>query len=445
MRVPRFTRRPARQSILGPFPRPALILALALCLLPSLFAAESKAPEPVGPPQPRVVAPLQPQPLPPRATDPSWLLFQRGVRLFGDRSLGEALLAFKQAIDARSSLFDRASADIAAAVAAKEAGQARGSISTLVALLAARDLIRSDYQDIHAQAAGSLVAEMGLLRERSPSAPLRGLIDATLLVVEERGLSRLGDSLEALRKAALNLSHYPEAEFWIGRVYQAEGESRLAELQMLHALDMGASLEVPEDRFAMLEDLAAIYKIQGDLKDYELRLREVADASDLFAGKDQYYRNALERILANQGFDKFMALYRIQESKALDAYSKLGEFYLEARRPLATLYLAASVNAMLTREIEGLRVDSPSFAYTSLSDLAARIQGDRQLSGFAAEKGLWRDLLLLGEALAAAGNRDTAREIWTVLTKTPGIAEPWGRRAAAALLSSRSASRLPQP
>jgi hypothetical protein len=418
-----------------------LALALGLFLSLPLLAAEKEAVVPVGPPQPRVVTPFRPQALPPRATDPSWLLFQDGLRLYRDKNFGEALLSFRKAIDARASLFERASADIAAAAASKEAARAKGSLSALVSLLAERDTIAEDLKDIRARAGGSLVAEMALLRELSPSSPLRGLIDAALLVVEERGLSRVGDSLDALRRAAADLAFYPEAELWVGKIYLAEGEVRLAELQMLHAYDMSRSLELAEDRYALLEALADIYKSQGDLKDYELRLREISDASELFANNSEYYRNAMERILAGQGFDKFMALYRIQEQVAIPAWSSLGALYLEAKRPLAVLYLASAVNAVLTREIEAIRVDSPGFAYTSLSDLASRIQGDRELAGYASEKGLWRDLVSLGEALGASGNRETAREIWVAVAKTPGDTGLWARRAKA--LSSQSASRLP--
>ncbi|MGA2545126.1 MAG: hypothetical protein ABSF43_01145 [Rectinemataceae bacterium] len=413
-------------------------VAAALVIAFSASAAEGSKEEvaPVGPPQPRVVEPIGSQPLPPRAVDPSWLLYQEGVRLFEEKRLGESLVSFKKAIETRASLFDRASADIAVAVATKEAAKAEGSLSTLVKLLAARDMLARDYESVHLSSGGSIIAEMGLLRERSPSGPLRGLIDATLLVVEERGLSRVGDSIDALGKAAAGLGHYPEAEFGIAKVYLAEGETRLAELQMLHAYDMSGSLELEGDRFVLLEALAGIYKSQGNLKDYELRLREIADASDLFAGKDEYYRNAMERTLAAQGFDKFMALYRIQESIAAGAYSELGSLYLEAGRPLAVIYLAAAVNAVLSREIVAIKTDLPGYSYAGLTDLAARILADKDLARFASDFGLWRDLVRLGEALAMTGNRDTAREIWSAVAHRPGTGDPWVRRAAAALASS---------
>ena len=418
----------------------ALPAVLALLLASSGFASEGskEAVAPVGPPQPRVVEPSRPQALPPRSIDPSWLFFQAGVKLFEEKRLGESLASFQKAVNTRAALFDRASRDVATATTTKDAAKAKGSIASLVRLLALHEMTVRDYEEISAAAYGSIVAEMGLLRERSPSGPLRGLIDAMLLVVEERGFSRIGDSIDALRKAVADLCYYPEAEFWIGKIYLAEGETRLAELQMLHAYDMNGSLELGDDRFALLEALAGIYKTRGDLKDYELRLREIADASDLFAGKDAYYRNAMERTLAAQGFDKFITLYRVHDTFATGAYSGLGFLYLEAGRPLAVVYLAAAVNAVLTREIGAIKVDSPGYAYAGLPDLVARILADKERARYAIDSGLWRDLLRLGDALAKTGNRETAREIWSAVAKAPGMADPWGKRAAEALADARA-------
>lgn len=422
--------------------RVAISVFAAFAVAFSVFAADDKT-EPVGPPQPRVVQPLPLEALPPRAADPSWLSYQEGLRLFGQKRFGEALVAFKDAIDTRASLFDGASRDIAAALATREAALAGDSLSRLTELLAARDLIQQDVEAVESKASGSIVTEMRLLRERSPSDPLRGLIDATLLVVEERGLSRVGDSIAALRKAAADLMHYPEAEFGVGRIYLVEGESDLAELQILRACDMGESLETGEDRYAMLETLTGIYAARGDLKDYEQALREIADASELFAVKDEYFRNAMERTLETRGVDKFMALYRVQESFSASAYSRLGSLYLEAGRPLAVIYLAAAVDAVLTREIAEIEVDEPDYAYKSLSDLVARIGGDKAMSRFAEESGLWRDMVLLGEALAQEGYRDTARELWSAVLLRFGPAETWGKRAARDIKNSRSASKGP--
>jgi hypothetical protein len=420
----------------------AAVAGLSLAILAFPEAAKEKA-APAAPPQPRVVEGFRKAGLPPREMDPSWLLYQEGIRLYGDKRLGESLVSFTKANEARSELYSRCSADVDAALAAKEAKKAKDSLSTLVRLLAARDMIPQAYDSIREKAAGSLVSELGLIRETSPSAPLRGLIDAVLLVVEAEGISRVGDSLAALKKATLELSSYPEAEFQIAKVYLAEGELRLAELQLKRAYDMSAGMRPAEDRVAMLEALAGLYKSQGDLKSYETSLRDIADPSDLFAVKDLYFRNAMERLLGERGFDKFMALYRLDEPYAAGAYSGLGELYLDEGRPSATVYLAAAANATLTRAIAEIKVDEPLYSYAGLGDLASRIIASKDIARFADEEGLWKDLVLLGRSLAYSGYRETAREIWSVLAKAPAP-EPWGKEAAKSLaMPALSASRRP--
>lgn len=427
----------------------AALLAIVLALAPSAFAAEGggsskEEQKPVGPPQPRVLESPRPEALPPRKTDPSWLDYQEGLGHFEDKRLGDALLSFRKAIEERSSLFKRASADIDAALAVKEAAKVKAavdapapaqgaardySLAAFTRLLALRDMIPQAYEALHEKAGGSLLAEMRLLRETAPSGALRGLIDATLLVAEEGGASRFGDSVRKLRQAARDFESYPEAEFQLGRIYMAEGESRLAELQMLKAREMSASLERPEDLYAMLESLAELYKARGDLKGYESSLRAIADSSALFSAKDEYYRNSMERILGGRGFDLFMKLYRVDESYAVGAYAKLGELYLEAGRPIATLYFAAAANAVLTRAIREIRIDEPGYEFSSLAELASRIAADREMADYAARTRLWKSLVLLGESLTASGARDTARDIWSAVASARG-SELWGKKAA---------------
>jgi tetratricopeptide (TPR) repeat protein len=396
----------------------------------------------VLPPQPRVVEPFQKQALPPRAADPSWLLYQDGLRLYGEKRLGEAIEAFKKAAESRAELFALCARDLDAAAETKEALKARGRLSELLRLLALRDLIPHKYDEIRTKSGGSIVSEMRLLRETSPSSPLRGLIDASLLVVEERGLARVGDSLAALKKEVEFLKSYPEAEYAIGRAYLAEGELGLAELQIRRACEMSESLESPEARYDMLYALAGVRKSKSDLKGYETTLREISDASELFAAKDEHYRGSMERTLRERGFDKFMAMYRVEQGPWVRAYSALGELYLGDGRTISTIYLAAATNAILCRSIDEIRIDEPSYAYAGLSELLSRILADREMALFAAESDLWKDLKLLGDSLAVSGYRESAREIWSAMKASPAP-QPWRKRASESLSMMVSASREP--
>ncbi len=422
---------------------PRFLLALALCAYAGLAAAqhggegggghgEAEAAPEIRPPSPRIVAPARPPALPGREASRSWLQYQDGLRLASEKRLGEALVSFKAAAEARDALFSSASRSIESAMKSAEAKKAKDSISELVWLLAEREILKSDREEIKKRAGGSLTAELSLLREFSPSSPLHGLIDAALLIAEEGGLSGVGDSLSSLAAAAARLRSYPEAEYRIGEIYLAEGESRLAELQFLRAYDMRDALYDEADGIGILAGLAGIYRSQGRMKDYELRLIEIIERSELFTVRSESYRNAMERTLARQGFDRFMSLYRVGQAWPARACAELGAFYLDAGRRPSVFYFAAASNALLTRIIETLRTNEPLYSYAGLADLSSRILADRELSEYASEQRLWACLVLLGESLALAGERESAREIWTIVSSLDGI-ESWASRAGGAL------------
>jgi len=429
-----------------PSPRRARRLAATLCLAiasaPCALAEKKSAEEaPLGPPPPRVVAPLPLPPPPPDPTDPSWLSYQDGLGLVEERRFGEAIDSFRKAIDARAERSAEAVKRIDAALAEKEAARAKGSLSTLVELLAARDFIDSDIARIKAASGGSITKEMSLIAERRPSSVLDAFIKAARLVLGVTGSPRIGDSLAALKSAAASMRYYPEAEYAIGRIYLAEGELGLAELQIRRAIDMSESLDVPAQRYAMLAALAEVYRDAGRERDYELALGEIVAASELFSKKQEFLRLAMERTLMRDGIDKFMLLYRVKEDFVRDACSKLGAHYLANGRPTAVIYLASSVNIALTESIAALRAQEPGYSYSSMGDLLERIAAEPSLARYAKEAGVYRDMILLGEALALAGSRESARGIWTALIAARAPA-PWDAEARAALARPAGAAGL---
>jgi hypothetical protein len=414
--------------------RPCLLWAATLAFAgaaASAWAAGEEPPIPV--PTPPLVQPLVQRTVKARPdASPAWVRYQEGRRLFEDQRLGEALVAFRQATELRREQFTTAGRRIDDVLGWREAKEAKNSLQALIAALASRDVIEREYEAIRKKAAGSLVDEISLLFEHRLSDPVYGFLDAVRLVLDHRGPARIADSIAELRASAASLVSFPEAEYWIGKVYLAEGEVRLAELQMLKAWDSREALEVLEEGIIILEDLASMYRTQERLGDYELKLREITESTRLFSKSDEYLRQAMERTLARDGFDKFMQLYRIDELYARKACSELGALYLEGGRPRAVIFLAAAVNTGLTRAIGALKASDPGYAFANLSEFLSKARSERSVSAFIADSGIYRDLYLLGEALAAQGDRDTARGIWRVVSGISGI-EPWNLQADRAL------------
>ena len=365
-----------------------------------------------------------------------WVEFENGKRLFREKEFGQALNAFRSAASERRIMFDAASRALKAALDSPQAGRSEGSILALVDQYAKEIFLASELEEINALAGSSLRKKIDLLRQRRLTDRFRGFLDALYLTLDYRTFDDLGDSLVNLQKAAAALSMYPEAEFWMGRVFQAEGELRLAEIQYSRAWDMREAYEVADDRFTPLYALADLYRTRGDFprmeEQYLQIVREDSTASD---PKNEYLRNAMLNTLTRDGLDKFMSLYRTEGDYAVRAFDALGSFWYESgRQAKAVLYLGLAVNRILTKAIDAVRSEEPSYAYTVLSELLGRISNRRDLEEFARNAELYRLLFTLADALYANGARTSARDLWSVVASasSSGI---WGARAASQLRS----------
>ncbi len=374
--------------------------------------------------------------------DQAWLEYRNGRRLFDERRFGEALESFKKATEFRKARFTEAAEGIRVIIARPGLSvRPRDSLSALIETLALNDIIKSDLESIKEKSGGSLLKEVEYLSTRSLSFEFLSFLGSVDAVYRRIGSAAIGNSIQILQTKAAQLQSYPEAEFWIGKAFLAEGETRLAELQFRRALDSSEVMEVPQDRFLVAESLAEVYRAEGRMKDYETALRDVADSSELFSKSKANLRSAIERTLAGEGFDTFMGLYRLGEEFPLGAYSKLGAFYLENGRPVAAIYLAASANIVLTKALAAIRSGEPDYAYPGLAQMLAKIDSDSEARRYVRGTELYRDLVLLGEALSAEGYRENAKDIWRAVAERAGI-EPWNRRAAEDF--ARPASALPR-
>lgn len=419
-----FGARPRRTASLA-----IAFLACAFASLAPAVAQEAAAPAAPGPSSTaaQAVRPIGP--------DRSREYFEEGRRLYEARLFGQSLASFQAAAAERSAQYGQALARIEAVTSQKDLERAKDSISAIVKLLAQRDLIDADIAGIEGEAAGSLKREAGLLLGRKLSADFEYFLKAVVLVLDRREASTLRNSLAALRKACTELSSYPEAEYWIGKVYAVEAEPRLAELQYKRAWDLRAALEIPDDRFEILRCLADLYGSQKSWYSYEECLRKAVAEDPLFGEKQGFLREAMERALGQQGFDRFYGLYHASYGPWTRAERDLGAFYLGNGRPQALVHLAVAANAILTRCVTRIAERDPAWEYSGLADLLGRIEADRELSSFARSTGLHQTLQELGLALDRGGYRESAREIWRALAGTKGI-EPWNRSASQALAAS---------
>jgi len=379
------------------------------------------------------------------ANEPAWLSLERGRRAYADKEFGAALMAFETAIETRRDSFSAAALRLDQALLSKPAVEAGDSISAALAAFAADDLLQTDYRRISEASRGSLRALLEALRAERISDSHRAFIEALLLAMEYGPPERFGDSIGALRRELDDLVSYPEAEYWKGKVFLLEGELELAERQFLRAFDMRQALDVPEDRYAILYDLAALYRTAGDDAAWEAVMKRIL-ADDPVAGEpplDPFLRQAMMDTLLDAGFDRFMTLYRLEPSFSLEANGEMGGFYLERGRASAPLHAAVAVNMVLTRAVSMLRSRDRDYAWAGLDDFLSRIAARRDITEYLAGQGLNKLLLTLGDALYVAGARRSATPLWRVVAASGE--RPYAGVAARRLAEPASAVRTAAP
>ena len=271
----------------------------------------------------------------------------------------------------------------------------------------------------------------------------------------------------------------PEAKYWIGRVYQAEGDYLLAEQRYEEALADARFLYVPDTRWEIDYSLSDIYLNRRDFDRYEEILLSVFD-SEMKRNTDIIRReHSYVQVLKTEGLDKLLLLYRLKLGYSMEAAARLGALYnsLELWKSslVKNLYVLLTV---YTAGIEGLISSSPDFSFPVTMDEAwgwdseflmdryeefcrasgedfqftrdletlepVDIEGDRiraesiikkrfpsfsmtpssytllkiesRNQGYLNMDALYRSMFFLGEALYREGSSETAFEMWSMLS-----------------------------
>lgn len=243
-----------------------------------------------------------------------------------------------------------------------------------------------------------------------------------------------GQALDYFRTSIARGGTTPEAEMWIGHVFQQEGELDLAEIQYQRALSAGSQFEIPGEATSILYDLARIYYNTDQYGKYEVTLEKIVAADKEFSGRAQSFtREAMVRILTTDGLDKLLVLYRLRDRPALLAHSDLGELsYRTGRYSDAVVNLTFSTIIILTVAIDAFKARDSTYDFTTVANLFAKIAPDRTVSAYIASTHFFRDLYYLGAALYAEGHQEHADAIWRVVTKW-SPKDQWYRRSSAQL------------
>jgi tetratricopeptide (TPR) repeat protein len=254
-----------------------------------------------------------------------------------------------------------------------------------------------------------------LLMERGEEAFIRG---------------EMGDALRLFREVLERDATSPEPHYWIGRVFEEEGELDLAEIEYRRALEFRRQLYVLKYELIIRERLARLYKIRGDYSRFEQALLEIVAMNPEFDSSEGAARQtAVMRLLMNQGLEKVVELYRIDSSETFLAHAELGLFYYRTGRYRdSVMHLLYAGMTVISRTIEYQRIYRPFWEFGNLETLFLSARDDLENAAYLEETHTAALLYYLGAALYAAGDSNGHEELMTLVRDGFG-GTPWRSRA----------------
>ncbi len=177
-------------------------------------------------------------------------------------------------------------------------------------------------------------------------------------------LKDYGESLSYFNKLVERHGVYPEAEYWIGRIFEQEGEFILAEQQYLKALEAERVLLIPREKYEIKYRLVELYKNRGNYDLYKHLLNGIV----LDELKENQIALENERIAINtlkkDGIDKMLLLFRHKFTYSIDSFNQLGVYYYKTGDyKAATSKLIYPLLSLFSIAIEYLRSNNPEFIY----------------------------------------------------------------------------------
>ncbi len=141
------------------------------------------------------------------------------------------------------------------------------------------------------------------------------------------------------------------------------------------------------------------------------------------------------RILANEGPDQFLMVYRYDNYQVEKAHRELGLYYYASGRHIKAadhlLFAFLIQNSII---IQNLLKNQFDFSFSTIQDLFDYIFVDASLQEYAANTEYYKTIYYLGSAFYGSGNLTAARKFWALLADKPEARE-WSIRAESQLRS----------
>ncbi len=333
------------------------------------------------------------------ADSPYWMVLEKGKRLYRSGEYGDALLTFEDASRGKREHFMRLE-------------------RVLVETLSFPDFRRvGDALDLAEQ----LLGEKNFMEARA------ALDELYKYFPKDRLQNSTRRAIESLR----SLRSYPEADFWIGETFRAEGELGIALSQYRKAYEARSLLEIPDEAFTVLYRMAEILRERQEYNEMEARLLDVVASDPLWSDKaNDFLRSSLDRSLANEGIDQVLSLYRMDAVHTAKAHRMLAfHYYSTGRHDRAAAHLTFAFVIQTTAVIDELKRVDMDWKFGGFRAILDAAQKRSTLSGYIAETDYFKTCYYLAASLYATGKQAPAFELWRTLARRQEAGE-WRARSA---------------
>jgi tetratricopeptide (TPR) repeat protein len=353
--------------------------------------------------------------------DAWWYTLEQGKRSFRDGAYSDALLSFEDARRQRRAMYERMEKDLIELMSLPEARRMDDSLGQVENLASERRYDRA-------------VAALNDLYYRLPKESFK-------------------NSAKAALEALGSLKNYPEAEYWIGESYRAEGELELALIQFQKAYDQRELFEKTGFDIELLYKIANIRKVKQEYVKMEQALHLILANDSLWMAESNggkineksFTRTAMSRTMGNEGAGRFLTLYRYDNTQVESAHRLLGlYYYATGRHSLAEDHLMFAFliqNSVIIKEVIRHEYD---FTFDSLENLAPKIARYPLLEEYLEIVDYYKTTYYLGSSLYASGKTVPARSLWSFLATHAPEGE-WQNRAIQQLRQPRVERAVEMP
>lgn len=225
-----------------------------------------------------------------------------------------------------------------------------------------------------------------------------------------------GLAIQAFRRALQLSPDDPRAYYGLGIAYKAIGDFTVATEYLTFALEHRADFPVPSEALLVRYERAEIFRNRLDLQRYEAELLQII-AEDP-PPPEAILPDEPAQMIATDGLDRFLVLFRFAESGSTRARGMLAELLVGLGRYAAAAEQAAfAVLQQLTTIIDGVIDRDPTYEFRTIDELLSRAERFPETRDYLEEALLFHDLYYLAAAYLGDGKTSAAVGIWTTVER----------------------------